>query len=90
VRLLSAPRQAHAALRAVLVSARRDARSAAAPEVRRDAASSAPWFDGWKAGGSDGEGGEGSRQRPTAPPRTWLLTTGWRRYGLLDPDDTRD
>jgi hypothetical protein len=24
---------------------------------------------------------------PTTPARTWMLTTGWRRGGLLDPTE---
>jgi len=49
-----------------------------------DAFSSAYWFDGWR----------GRRFRPPAGvdppvvrPRTWLLSTGWRRRGLLRPDE---
>jgi REP element-mobilizing transposase RayT len=49
-----------------------------------DRCSSAAWFDGWKyqvremavhaqAGGT----------RPVSRPTVWLLTTGWRRLGLL-------
>ncbi len=43
-----------------------------------DPCSSARWFDGW------------SLRPPTSPdppsvaaPRTWLVTLGWRRHGLL-------
>ncbi|HTK99361.1 MAG TPA: hypothetical protein VL379_15115, partial [Pseudomonadales bacterium] len=47
-----------------------------------DPASSGRWFDGWRT--------------TTAPPnltdvrevasaRTWLMRTGWRRHGLIDP-----
>jgi hypothetical protein len=24
---------------------------------------------------------------PVALPRVWLLTTGWRRHGLIDPNE---
>jgi len=43
-----------------------------------DACSSAPWFDGFKAPF------EPRRNPPTAAPRTWLATVGWRRRGLID------
>lgn len=52
-----------------------------APPVRLDEASSGRWFDGW-------------RQRPqvaldttcceVSRPRSWLLSIGWRRQGLID------
>jgi REP element-mobilizing transposase RayT len=42
-----------------------------------DRCSSARWFDGWR---------EAPRETPAGtpvvqPPRTWLMTTGWRRAG---------
>jgi REP element-mobilizing transposase RayT len=48
-----------------------------------DLFSSACWFDGWR---------ERFRTRglpaanPVATARTWLLTVGWRRHGLICPD----
>src|SRR5262249_11936696 len=65
-----------------------------------DRASSARWFDGWKRPGL-GAAMRPALGRPSAaraasvPPerpavaraRTWLLTVGWRRHGLLDPAD---
>lgn len=56
-----------------------------------DPASSARWFDGWKrpAPGADELSAlspPGARA-PVARARTWLLTAGWRRLGLLDPAD---
>jgi len=92
VRLLPTPREVRNALRYVLLNARRHAaavRSAMTQAVRLDPASSAHWFDGWKRRGS-GIGArqeESPRRRTVARPRTWLLTVGWRRYGLLDPTD---
>jgi REP element-mobilizing transposase RayT len=89
VRLLPTPREVRNALRYVLLNARRhstSARSALKQAARLDPASSARWFDGWKHKGSeDGERKDGGRS--VARPRTWLLTVGWRRHGLLDPDD---
>ena len=65
------------------------ARAAVTRPARLDPASSARWFDGWKRGIPTTS--EGTRAAPDAPPvaraRTWLLTIGWRRYGLLDPAD---
>jgi hypothetical protein len=45
-----------------------------------DPCTSAAWFDGWKE--------KTGPPRPTAPAlvapaATWLLTTGWRRHGLI-------
>jgi REP element-mobilizing transposase RayT len=92
VRLLPTPREVRNALRYVLLNARRHAaavRSAMTQAVRLDPASSAHWFDGWKRRGSElGEKQDAEpRRRTVARPRTWLLTVGWRRYGLLDPAD---
>jgi hypothetical protein len=25
--------------------------------------------------------------RPVAPPETWLLRVGWRKFGLISPDE---
>jgi hypothetical protein len=44
--------------------------------------SSAPSFEGWK--GSSGKAAE-SRPRLLERARTWLLSIGWRRHGLIDP-----
>jgi hypothetical protein len=94
VRLLPTPREVHAALRYVLLNARRhaaSARAALAKAIRFDPASSARWFDGWKRtapGASEPSTPTTSAERPAvARARTWLLTTGWRRHGLLDPAD---
>jgi hypothetical protein len=80
---LGSPRQARRALAYVLLNRRHHA--AARGErlhVGLDACSSAPCFDGWTS------------PRPPTPgpwtttvlrPATWLLLTGWKRYGLVDP-----
>jgi REP-associated tyrosine transposase len=84
-RVLPTPREVHRALRYVLLNSRRHASKVRA-SGRLDPASSGRWFDGWKRG-SVGED-EGTRpigQRPVARARTWLLSVGWRRHGLLDP-----
>lgn len=91
-RTLTTPREVHHALRYVLLNARRHATTARASltrPVRLDPASSGRWFEGWKR-----QPPTGSDKRITAVgrpavarARTWLLTVGWRRHGLLDPAD---
>jgi REP element-mobilizing transposase RayT len=49
-----------------------------------DPCSSAAWFDGWRW--------RPARKKTTGPPpvaepRTWLRREGWRRQGLLEPDE---
>ncbi len=111
LRLLKTPREVHAALRYVLLNARRHAFAASrkiagkvganlARRVSLDPASSALWFDGWKRTVLDAALRQPSRRLaaghslavppgrpPVASARTWLLTVGWRRHGLLDPAD---
>jgi len=93
-RMLPTPREVHRALRYVLLNARRHAakvRSGVKDPVRHDPASSGQWFDGWKRPGPDAHGdvspGESPAASPVARARTWLLSVGWRRHGLLDPAD---
>jgi hypothetical protein len=51
-----------------------------------DPFSSGATFDGWVPGVS--RGGDGERATDvTSAPREWLLTTGWRRHGLLSPEE---
>jgi REP element-mobilizing transposase RayT len=95
-RLLKTPREVRNALRYVLLNARRHAavmarKALRAMEVVLDPASSARWFDGWKAETSCVPNTR-ERSAPATPPpvaraRTWLLKVGWRRHGLLDPAD---
>jgi hypothetical protein len=55
-----------------------------------DPASSGRWFDGWSHA-PHALRASGVACRPSADPscvalsRTWLLHTGWRRHGLIDP-----
>ena len=92
-RLLRTPREVHRALRYVLLNARRHAAKAKVAlgtrRVSLDPASSARWFDGWKRRATTARDvvRAGPALRAVARPRTWLLTTGWRRYGLIDPAD---
>jgi hypothetical protein len=50
--------------------------------IEPDPLSSSWWFDGFRT--------PSSQPPPSGPPpvvaaRTWLLRTGWRRHGLIDP-----
>ena len=56
------------------------------PPVVLDGASSGLWFDGWKGRAPPpGRYADARREREVAAPRTWLLSKGWRRIGLIDP-----
>jgi REP element-mobilizing transposase RayT len=93
LRLLPTPKEVRNALRYVLLNARRHAAAAhgtVTRPVRLDPASSARWFDGWKWKADLTGGATAAASRaplPIARARTWLLTVGWRRHGLLDPAD---
>ncbi|MBL8901518.1 MAG: transposase [Planctomycetes bacterium] len=80
--VISTPTQARNALRYVLQNGKKHG---VVPQASIDLCSSAPVFDGWMERPS-------IASIPTAPvvaavvarASTWLLTTGWRRHGLLD------
>ena len=56
------------------------------PPVVLDGASSGLWFDGWCGRGPPpGRYADTGREREVAEPLAWLLETGWRRIGLIDP-----
>ena len=76
---LTTPRAVRNALIYVLQNARKHgAWRAFAPDVY----SSAPWFAGWKGGiEKDAISKPGLFDRA----RTWLLSVGWRKHGLIDP-----
>ena len=90
-RALRTPREVRRALAYVLLNTRRHLQkarrrlSAAAPLL--DPASSSRWFDGWRAKLVN-RFLECEVDCEVAPPRTWLLRIGWRRHGLIDPDET--
>ena len=59
-----------------------------------DPASSGRWFDGWcvatapRTSAAPHAGALNSVEVcEVASPQTWLLKTGWRRHGLIDPSD---
>ena len=83
---IKTPRQMRATLCYVLNNARRHGERLAARWNGIDPFSSAWWFDGWRD--------EIWRYGLSPPPektvltaRSWLLTTGWRRYRLIQPTE---
>jgi hypothetical protein len=91
LRLLPTPKEVRNALRYVLLNAQKHVKKVGkgvTRAVRFDHASSARWFDGWRRGLSLTRATEGLGPldpRPVARARTWLLSVGWRRHGLIDP-----
>ena len=51
-------------------------------ELVMDPLTSGPWFADWKWQPFTPP----TRACPVARPTTWLLETGWKRYGLVDPE----
>jgi REP element-mobilizing transposase RayT len=84
VRVLRTPREVRNALAYVLLNARKHwwQRHGVAPPVRLDVASSGAWFGGWKR---FPPAAEVRGLRDVASPQAWLLRTGWRGWGLVDP-----
>jgi len=84
LRVLRTPREVRNAVAYVLLNARKHwrQRNGNAPAVRIDPASSGATFDGWRSGLVREPAHEPSA---VARPRTWLLSVGWRRHGLIDP-----
>jgi len=80
--LLRTPRHVRNALCYVMQNARRHGERLDR-RVAVDPFSSAWWFDGW----ADDDWRIWSRpppdEPPVAPAESWLLTTGWRRWGLI-------
>ena len=82
------PTEVRRALAYVLLNARKHYRQRRrrTPPVVLDGASSGLWFDGWKGRGPPpGRYADTGRPPEVAAPRTWLLSKGWRRIGLVDP-----
>lgn len=92
-RVLRTPREVRNAIRYVLLNGRHHAAERGQVLARGwlDPFSSALWFDGWRdAIRTDDAPWLRALARtpcPTAPPRTWLLTGGWRRGGGPIPID---
>ncbi|MBK9388264.1 MAG: transposase [Planctomycetes bacterium] len=82
--VISTPTQARSALRYVLQNGKKHG---AVQRSSIDLCSSAPVFEGWKERPPIGSIPATSAVASIAPASTWLLTTGWRRHGLLDIDE---
>ena len=77
---LGSPRQVRRALAYVLLQARRHAeKRRSGMTTKLDPCSSAPSFDGW----ADASPRPGPWDETIVAPRTWLLSTGWRRHGRI-------
>jgi hypothetical protein len=82
---LRSPRQTRNALAYVLLNARHHAAARREPLSRAlDACSSSPCFEGWTTPRLPTHGPWGETVTPAS---TWLLRTGWRRHGLVDPQE---
>jgi REP element-mobilizing transposase RayT len=79
-RVLETPRQVRTAIRYVILNARKHRVPLAAGEL--DPCSSACTIDTWTVPVKIAQ----TRSPPVVPPRTWILSIGWRRGGPLDPD----
>lgn len=80
-RPLTSPRAVRHAIVYVLANFRKHLRAAAG----LDPCSSASWFDGWRA--RPRSAFHANDPPPVLPARTWLLRVGWRRHGLLSPEE---
>ncbi|MBL8899320.1 MAG: transposase [Planctomycetes bacterium] len=78
--VISTPTQARNALRYVLQNGKKHGVVA---QSALDLCSSAPVFDGWMERPSIATIPAAPLVAAVAPAATWLLTTGWRRHGLL-------
>jgi len=86
-RILKTPREVRNALVYVLANGRKHAtegREVSVPQAI-DVFTSAPWFDGFRE--TVTVRGIEAQLRPVTEARTWMLTIGWRRHGLLSVHD---
>ena len=77
-RALRTPREVRNALVYVLQNWRKHVPGARGLDWR----SSAVWFQGWRRPVQ-----RTAARPPVVPPRTWLAAVGWRRLGLIHPDE---
>ncbi len=86
VQLLTSPRQVRNAIRYVLLNIRKHIkqREGHAPPVKIDAASSSSQFDGWRPCPETRRARAAQEEVGVARAMGWLLSTGWRRHGLID------
>ncbi|MBL8716414.1 MAG: hypothetical protein JNL79_10495 [Myxococcales bacterium] len=78
-RALRTPREVRFALAYVLMNFKKH--QVRVP-TRLDPCSSAPWCDGFR-----GRPAADLEDAPVAAAHTWLARVGWRRHGLLSPDE---
>ncbi len=85
LRVLETAREVRHVIAYVLLNVRKHWRGSHghAPPVKIDAASSGRWFEGWRVDAPLSDENLGVRE--VAPARSWLMTTGWRKWGLIDP-----
>ncbi len=90
MRVLATQGEVRHALAYVLLNVRKHwfERSGKAPPARLDEASSGRWFDGWARAPSPTSQRSVTDDEPeVAIPRTYFLAAGWRRHGLIRPDE---
>jgi hypothetical protein len=82
-RILKTPREVRNAIRYVLQNGKKHAAEGCEVAVPQaiDTFTSAPWFDGFRE--TFRVHGIEFEVRPVCDPRSWLLTKGWKRHGLL-------
>ena len=78
-RALRTPREVRAALVYVLQNWRKTVGGA----ENLDPCATGYWFDGWRGPRPGWAMPPPEEAPPVRPARTWLLTTGWRRLGLI-------
>jgi hypothetical protein len=76
---LGSPKQVHALAYVLLQERRHAAKRRSGVTTELDACSSALTFDGW----ADASPRAGPWDATVTDARTWLLSTGWRRHGLI-------
>src|SRR5262249_53572263 len=86
-RILRTPRETRNAIRYLFGNAKKHAAQGGGsrPAQAVDTFTSAPWFDGFRERFS--VRGIDLILRPVTDARTWMLTIGWRRHGLLSVYD---
>jgi hypothetical protein len=86
--VIDTPRRARSCLAYVLNNWRRHREDVAGVAARRacvDPYSSGLGFDGWRDRSEPFAWPSGYLPLAVAPPRSWLLTDGWRRHSAIDP-----
>jgi len=89
-RYLHTPREVRNAIRYVLLNRKHHDAEKKYARFWIDPYSSAAWFDGWAEpirADAPWKRDLVRLERPTEKPTVWLLTTGWKRHGLLRFDE---